>query len=375
MARVIPLPNPPRAPRRRSADGGPAPDPLSVTPPVVDLPPGIRSQPVWVPPGPSAIEVAAGAASGIGTVLAGPVMTPAVLRALGGLVARPAPTPGGSSSIAAARRRVEARAAGSVAALGDPGWFGPESVAWRVHADAALFVAGMTAFALQSLHPLALAGVADHSAFAEDFTGRLRRTAEFVSGVIYGSSSEAEARVALVHRVHERVVGVAPDGRPYSANDPDLLEWVHIGEYLAIGAAYRRFGLHPLALDDLDRYVGEVSVVGEAFGLAHPPRTWAELDAAYQRFRPDLAVGEQAVTAIRFLRRPPGLPAAALSLWQVFWWGAVACLPPTARRLLNLRDPRPSELAACRAVIRSLGAALGTHPGLAAGRARLGLEA
>jgi uncharacterized protein (DUF2236 family) len=328
-----------------------------------------------VPPGPTGLELAAGAATGIGTILAGPLMQPAVVRALGGLVSRPSPAGDGPRSLTEARRRVAARVAGSPDAVGDPGWFGPASVAWRVHADAALFVAGMTAFALQSLHPLALAGVADHSAFAEDFTGRLRRTAEFVSGVVYGSAAEAEARVALVRRVHDYVVGTAPDGRPYSANDPDLLEWVHIGEYLALGAAYRRFGLHPLSLGDLDRYIGEVAIVGEALGVARPPQTWAELDAAYQRFRPDLAVGEQAATAIRFLRRPPGLPRAAQSLWQVFWWGAVACLPPSARRLLNLRDPRPHELAVCRAVVRALGAALGTPPPLVAARARLGLEA
>jgi uncharacterized protein (DUF2236 family) len=234
-----------------------------------------------------------------------------------------------------------------------------------------MLVAGMTAFALQALHPLALAGVADHSSFADDFMGRTRRTGEFVSGVVFGSSLEAADRVAAVRRIHERVVGVAPDGRAYSANDPELLEWVHVTEYLAIAAASRRFATRALSRDDLDRYVSEVAVIGEAMGVQDPPRSWAQLDAAYQRFRPHLAVGEQAVTAIGFLRCPPGLAAAAKPAWRAVWAGAVACLPPGARRLLGLSAPRPDELIACRSLIHALAVILGPPPTPAAARRRL----
>ena len=263
--------------------------------------------PAWTPPAPTALEVLTGTAAGIGTAVAAPLLQARVIGALGSLLNRTPPLdrprPEGPARPTAARAKRPAEPDA------DPGWFGPDSVAWKVHDDTSIFVAGMTAFALQALHPLALAGVADHSAFAQDFMGRIRRTGEFVSGVIFGTSAEAARRVAGVQRIHERVVGVAPDGRPYSANDPELLEWVHITEYLAIASAFRRFGLRPLSLDELDRYVAEVAVVGEAMGVVDPPRSWAQLDAAFQRFRPQLAVGEQAATALRFLQRPPGLPA------------------------------------------------------------------
>jgi uncharacterized protein (DUF2236 family) len=331
-----------------------------------------------VPPAPSAVEVLTGTVAGIGTAVVAPFLEARVFGALGALLSRPAPTAAGPVGLVAvppAAGAADHRPVGRVGSAGDPGWFGPDSVAWKVHADTSMFVAGMTAFALQSLHPLALAGVADHSSFAQDFMGRVRRTGEFVSGVVYGSSAEAAQRVAGVHRIHERVVGVAPDGRPYSANDPDLLEWVHITEYLAIAAAFRRFGLRPLSLDELDRYVGEVAVVGEAMGVASPPRSWAELDTAFQRFRPFLAVGEQAATALRFLRQPPGLPAAALPLWRSVWAGAVVCLPPTTRQLLGLEAPRRVDLLACRSLVRGLGAVLGPPPPYVAARRRVGLSA
>jgi uncharacterized protein (DUF2236 family) len=347
------------------------------TPPGRDVTDGraaTAGAPSWIPPGPGALEVLTGTVTGIGTAVAAPLLETRVIHALGALLTRPSPAP----SVRLVEDRVAPGQRGRVAqasAHGDPGWFGPQSVAWKVHADTSIFVAGMTAFALQALHPLALAGVADHSSFAQDFMGRVRRTGEFVSGVVYGSSAEAARRVAGVHRVHERVVGVAPDGRAYSANDPDLLEWVHITEYLAIAAAFRRFGLRPLSLAELDRYVAEVAVVGEAMGVADPPRSWSQLDAAFQRFRPFMAVGDQAVTAMRYLREPPGLPAAGRPAWRTVWAGAVACLPPSTRQLLGLRAPRRSELVACRSLVRGLGAVLGPPPPLVAAQRRMGAVA
>jgi uncharacterized protein (DUF2236 family) len=345
---------------------------------VISLPAGGRAprpsspSPVWVPPGPTAVEVLTGTVTGLATAAAAPLLTGRVITALGPLLNRPSPAPARPAPARPAPAPI-GLVAGAGSTAGDPGWFGPDSVAWKVHADTSIFVAGMSAFALQSLHPLALAGVVDHSAFAQDFMGRIRRTGEFVSGVVFGSSAEAAQRVAGVRRIHQRVVGVAPDGRGYSANDPELLEWVHITEYLAIAAAFRRFGLRPLGVAELDRYVAEVAVVGSAMGVAAPPRSWAELDAAFQRFRPQMAVGEQAATALRFLREPPGLPAAAMPAWRTVWAGAVACLPPSTRQLLGLRTPRRAELVACRSLVRGLGALLGPPPPLLAARRRVGL--
>ncbi|MGH9093551.1 MAG: oxygenase MpaB family protein, partial [Acidimicrobiales bacterium] len=285
----------------------------SPRPPVLDLPSGIEPMPLWLPPAATVAEVLGSAAVELGAVLARPLLTGAAVTALGPLRSRHA----GASAGAPTGGAMGAGAGPP----GDPGWFGPDSVAWKVQADASMFVAGIAAFALQLLHPLALAGVVDHSSFADDFLGRVARTGTFVQGVVFGSAAEATRHCEQVRRVHTRVVGTAPDGRPYDANDPGLLEWVHLGEYLAIAAAYRRFGAAPLSPAELDAYVAEVAVVGEAVGVAHPPRSWAELDTALQRHRPALAVGEQTAAALRFLVHPPGLPAAARPAWRVAWAG------------------------------------------------------
>ncbi|OJH82637.1 hypothetical protein ASJ78_04071 [Serratia marcescens] len=73
---------------------------------------------------------------------------------------------------------------------GDPGLFGPQSVIWQVHRDfTPMLCGGVSALLLQMLHPLALAGVWDHSNFRDDMIGRLRRTSQFVSVTTFGPTA------------------------------------------------------------------------------------------------------------------------------------------------------------------------------------------
>lgn len=315
----------------------------------------LAEKPPWVPPTPNAIELAAGIVSGAAAGLASPLLVGPLMAAFRPIGTDPAtfvPKPD---------------------EMGDPGWFGPDSVAWRVHADHSLLIAGLAAFTLQALHPLAMAGVAEHSAFSEDFLGRTQRTGEFVQGVVYGSSTEADRLCRMVRKVHTSVVGIAPDGRPYDATDPELLDWVHISEYLAIAAANRRFALHPMTRTELDTYVGEVAQVGLGTGVLDPARDWAGLNAALERHRPNLAIGEYAAAGVSFLDDPPIIPSAVKPLWRSLWAGAIACLPPVARELLRLPEPSTAELVRCRVVLRTLGALGDTPPHLASARTRLGL--
>ncbi|MCU1358540.1 MAG: hypothetical protein JWM89_3958 [Acidimicrobiales bacterium] len=309
--------------------------------------------PEWIPATPSVAELSAGIAGGLFGALAAPVLAGPVFGAL----SKMGPNPGS--------RPIESTD------HGDPGWFGPDSVAWRVHADPSLLVAGIAAFTLQTLHPLAMAGVAEHSAFSDDFMGRTKRTGEFVQGVVYGSSKEAERLCRMVRKVHTRVVGIAPDGRPYDANDPELLDWVHIAEYLAIAAANRRFAVRPMDRGELDRYIDEVAAVGLGTGVEAPPRSWSELLGSLERHRPNLAVSEYAAAGVAFLDDPPILPAAAKPIWRSLWGGAVMCLPPVARRLLRLPTPSTAELAGCRAILRTLDNLGGDGPDLTAAKKRL----
>ncbi|MDH3295478.1 MAG: DUF2236 domain-containing protein, partial [Acidimicrobiia bacterium] len=191
-----------------------------------------------------------------------------------------------------------------LATLDDPGLYGPASVVWRVHGDAAMLIGGLRALLLQTLHPLAMAGVADHSDYRTDPWGRLHRTGRFIGSTTYGNTRTAETWIKTVRRIHDRVTGTAPDGRPYAANDPHLLLWVHVTEVDSFLTAFERHGHGKLTDGEKDRYVSEMAQVARRLGSAEPPTTRAELAAALEDFRAECELGDQAKEAVRFLLFP-----------------------------------------------------------------------
>jgi uncharacterized protein (DUF2236 family) len=172
---------------------------------------------------------------------------------------------------------------------GDPGLFGPGSVAWKVHGDfSTMMVGGISALLLQMLHPGAFAGVWEHSTFRRDMQGRLQRTARFIAGTTYAGTDEALRLIARVRAVHAGVRGVLPDGRPYSANDPDLITFVHVAEVSSFLAAYLRYGDPALSDAAQDRYFAETAKVARLLGATDVPETRAEVRAYFRDIRPAL---------------------------------------------------------------------------------------
>jgi len=256
---------------------------------------------------------------------------------------------------------------------GDGGLFGPGSVAWKVHAHPSALVGGIRSLIVQTLHPLVMAGVAEHSDYRSDPVGRLQRTAAFVAATTYGSRAQAEAAVAGVRRVHERVRGVAPDGRRYDGNDPDLLAWVHHVEVESFLLAYQRVG-PGLAAPEADAYVEEMARLGELIGVS-APLTKAGPLYDWVLHHPEVRATPEARAAVRFLVGLP-LPLAARPAYAVLLSAAISLVPLRRRWELGLVLPGPltGRLAcepAARALLTAMGWALGPSPAVANARARL----
>jgi uncharacterized protein (DUF2236 family) len=240
----------------------------------------------------------------------------------------------------ALRERVAGRDNAAKAAViwDKPGerWFTPADPIWRVHADASMFVAGVRALLLQSLHPLAMAGVAGHSGYKGDPWGRLQRTSAFLATATFGTIEDAEALIEAIRGIHQRVRGRTADGHPYAASDPHLLKWVHIAEADSFLATHQRFGLTALSAAEADLYVAQSCVVATRLGVIDPPTTVAELDAAIESYRPELAGTPAARDAARFLLLHPPLPWAARPGYSAIAGAGVALLPRWARQQLAL---------------------------------------
>jgi len=216
-----------------------------------------------------------------------------------------------------------------------PRWFADDRPIRVVHSDAAMFVGGLRALLLQSLHPLAMAGVADHSDYRRDPWGRLQRTADFLAATTFGPASEAERSCAVVRRVHEHVRGVAPDGRPYAAMDPHLLQWVHLAELDSFLCTHQRYGERPLDQDGRNGYVADMAVIARALGVIDPPVDERGVRDRLASYRSELRTTRAARDAARFLLVPP-LPLAARAPYAVLSAAAIALLPWWARLSLWL---------------------------------------
>lgn len=199
-----------------------------------------------------------------------------------------------------------------------------------------MYIGGVRALLLQSLHPLAMAAVADHSGFRGDPWGRLARTSTFVAETTFATERDAARAVAVVRSVHERITGATPDGRPYRADDPHLLTWVHIAEIDSFLRAYQRYGSDPLSDPEADEYVAQASSVARRLGATDVPTTRPKLAAMIEGYRGELESTPAAVEAAHFLLLKPPVPAVVRVPYALLTAAAVGLLPPWARAPLRL---------------------------------------
>jgi uncharacterized protein (DUF2236 family) len=275
---------------------------------------------------------------------------------------------------------------------GDPGLLPTEAVSWRVLAEPAAIAGGLRGLLLQTVHPLAMAGVAEHSRYESDPLGRLAGTSAWVTVSTFGSAERTLELARRVRAMHRRVRGVA-DGRAYAADDPQLLAWVQSTLTASLLATHQLFAPRPLSPSDADRFVREQAFLGALLD----PRTdlqrarrdgidaastlpllaegslatdRAGLAAGLRRWAPTLHVGPTARATIDFLRRAP-LPTTARPPYLVMLAGAGASLPPALAAPLGL-ETSLSRIRALAALLTSMRAGVGLSPSLALAREERG---
>ena len=217
----------------------------------------------------------------------------------------------------------------------DDGYFGPASVTWRVSGDLASPVAGLRSLLMQALHPLAMAGVDQHSGWRRDPVGRLAATSAFLATITFGERAAAEHAAARVRRIHDHVRGVdAVTGRPYAAGDSALLLWVHVTLVQSSLAARQAFGT-PISAEDSDRYVAEMVAAAELVGVPRPlvPASVADLDRYIASVRPGLRCTPAARESMACLLDPPGLDDEIAGFWHDVRDAAIVVLPEWAREM------------------------------------------
>lgn len=258
---------------------------------------------------------------------------------------------------------------------GDPGLFGPDSMAWRVHANpVALAIGGVAAVLLELAEPRVRSGVWDHSTFRTDPLARMQRTGEATLITTYGPTKAAEARVAMVTRMHERVGGATPEGQVYQALDPELMTWVHVTATWGFLTAYDRY-VQPLNRAEQDRYFAEGGRLGRLFGAPEPPDSVAGVEAWFDRMRPKLVPHAIISEFIGIVSTTSPLGLAGRAIQPLVVQAAIDLLPADIRTQVGLRTS-PLKLAAAKVVLRAMARAARHAPNPVADDAwaRMGLQ-
>jgi uncharacterized protein (DUF2236 family) len=232
---------------------------------------------------------------------------------------------------------------------------------------------------LQALHPLAMAGVDQHSDWRRDPVGRLAATSAYLATINFAERAVAERAAARVRRIHERVTGLdTVTGRRYAAGDPALLLWVHstLVESGIVAAAL--FGT-PLSPADNDRYVAEMVVAAELVGVpaGQVPASVAELDGYLSSVRPELRCTPAAQESMAYLLDPPGLDEDIAEIWQFIRNASTASLPSWARGMYGYPEPEPltdSRRAEFRQALGVLDTVFLGEPGVLEARQRIELR-
>ncbi|MQA13436.1 MAG: DUF2236 domain-containing protein [Pseudonocardiaceae bacterium] len=240
----------------------------------------------------------------------------------------------------------------------DHGLFGPESVTWRVHVEPILWVGGIRALLLQSLHPRVMRGTAQNSDLLDPARAweRFQRTAEFVGTRTFGTTAEVERAGRRIRRMHAPLRGHDPDtDTEFAIDDVDNLLWVHCGEIDSYVDVAQRSGI--LTAAEADRYVAESRRAAEVVGIPAEaaPASRAELDEYFDRVRPQLYACREAREGLLRSLNPPvprELRLVRLVAPPVTTL-AFTLLPRWARRMYGAPGVPTTDLAAT-ATLRAL---------------------
>jgi uncharacterized protein (DUF2236 family) len=229
--------------------------------------------------------------------------------------------------------------------MGDVGFFGPQSVTWRVNREGVLLVGGGAALVLQVAHPLVAAGVAEHSNYREDPWGRLYRTLDLTTKMVFGSTAEAEEAAGRIRHVHKRVHGVTADaggrypaGTPYDARDPELLFWVHATLVHTSLHVYKRY-VGALSIADEREYYEEQKRLAELVGVPRDrqPDTLADFNEYWREMlESDRIAATDALRDVVGATLRPELPFVMRPLVEALNLATVGMLPERLRAELGL---------------------------------------
>jgi len=241
---------------------------------------------------------------------------------------------------------------------GDPrfGFFGPNSLTWRINRESAIFLGAGRAALLQLAHPWVAASLLHHSNLMNDAIGRFHSTFRVIYTMLFGTRGQAIAASDQVYRLHTGVrgelpndVGARPRGEHYEANEVSALCWV-FATLVESAVLAHDFVLPPLSIDERDRYYAESKRMAALFGI--PPQALPADWAAFAQYNTTMA--DSPLLGVDENARRLGLSVmSGVGTWirPPHWYGALTAfwMPPRLRNGFQLPYGPADEDAVQRA--------------------------
>lgn len=237
---------------------------------------------------------------------------------------------------------------------GAPALTPAHGISWEVFANpVSLFIGGVAAVLLELAEPRVRSGVWDHSSFQRDPLMRLRRTGFAAMITVYAPHDQAEAMIANVVRMHERVVGTTPAEHPYRANDEELLNWVQVTASFGFCEAYHQY-VRPLTLEEKSRLFAEGQHPARLYGALGAPSSWQSWETLLQRTAPNLEDSAILAEFLEIIERMPLLPRPLRGIQSLLVAAAVEITPAPVRHFAPLQRRKLGRSGL--AIVRAAGA-------------------
>jgi len=219
---------------------------------------------------------------------------------------------------------------------GEAALVAPDSVSWRIFKNpVSLFIGGVAAVILELAEPSVRTGVWEHSSFRTDPARRLQRTGLAAMVTVYGARSTAEAMIAGIVRMHDKIQGETPAGQAYRANDVGLLTWVHATAGFGFSEAYSRY-VRPLNCEERSRLHQEGASAARLYGALDAPTSDAELHALFESMRRRLEPSPILFEFLDIMRHAAAFPVPLRPMQRILVRAAVEMTPEWVRRRLGL---------------------------------------
>ncbi|WP_454789496.1 oxygenase MpaB family protein [Mycolicibacterium lutetiense] len=241
--------------------------------------------------------------------------------------------------------------------MADYGFFGPDSVAWKVWGHATTPIIGLQrAVVVEELDPALIAAVDTTGANYDRPRTRYDRTVRYFAMVAFADTESVLKTADVLVKVHSKAIGTEPlSGNKYDANDPHSQLWILLTGWHSVLKAYELYGGGKLTAEEEARYWQDCARAAE-FQTCDPadvPRTRDGINEYFEQMRPHLAVSEAARAMMDHLLNAkvvlPPAPRIAKPAVEILNWflraGTIATMPRWMRRLSGFDQPRVVDLA------------------------------